>query len=64
MDEYQKKQDEFLEVIKKYDPEEYDDLMNCPNGGIVEDHLDHLIKTYGTAEAYEKTFKDDNEPSD
>lgn len=58
MEDYQKLQDEFLEVIKKHDPEEYDDLINCPNGGIVEDHLDHLIEIYGTAENYEKTFKE------
>lgn len=54
MEKYQK---EFLEVIKKYDPEDYKDLMSCPNGGVVEDHLDYLAEKYGTAENYAKALE-------
>lgn len=52
--EYQEK---LLELIKKYDPEEYEDLMNCPYGGIVEDHLDFLAEKYPTLEEFEKVMQ-------
>lgn len=52
-DEYHK---QLLEVIKKYDPEEYADLMNNPYGGIVEDHLDALAEQFPTIEEFEKSF--------
>lgn len=46
-----------LKIIKRYDPEEYNDLMNCPYGGIVEDHLDHLAKSFSTLEEFEEAMK-------
>ena len=48
--------DKLLAVIKKYDPEEYKELMNVPYGGIVEDHLDAILEQYGSAENYEKAI--------
>lgn len=55
IDEYHK---QLLEVIKEHDPEEYNDLMSNPYGGIVEDHLDALAEQFPTIEAFEKSYTD------
>ena len=52
-DKYHK---QLLEVIKKHDPEEYENLMNNPYGGIVEDHLDALAEQFPTIEEFEKSY--------
>lgn len=48
----------YLEIIKKYDPEEYNGLMNCSYGGIVEDHLDHLIEQFPDIKDFEKAMQE------
>ena len=53
----EKYQQEILDVIKEYDPEDYKSLMACPNGGIVEDHLDYIAQKYGSAKEYAKVLK-------
>ena len=57
----EKYQEDILAVIKKYDPEDYKRLMACPNGGIVEDHLDYIAHKYGSAKEYEKVLKEHQE---
>ena len=57
MEEYEK----YLKVIKKYNPSEYNDLMNNPYGGIVEDHLDAIMEQYPEIEDFEKALKSSQE---
>lgn len=60
MDKYHER---LLEVIKKYDHEEYKDLMDCPYGGIVEDHLDALAEQFPNIKDFEEVMKKKNDES-
>ena len=47
--------EELLAVIKKYDPEEYEELIHGDKVA-VEDHLDALAEQFPTIEEFEKSY--------
>lgn len=53
VDEYQK---QLLGLIKQYDPEEYNELINGDKVA-VENYLDHLANEFPTLESFEEAMK-------
>lgn len=49
---------EILEVIKKYDPEEYRDLTTKCDKTVAEEHLDYLASQFETIEDFEKSYQE------
>lgn len=55
IDDYQR---QLLEVIKKYDPEEYRDLTTKCDKTVAEEHLDYLASQFETIEDFEKSYQE------